>query len=62
MNIVFLERNTFRVEFRQPGFSHEWIEFPETDLEDVVLRLAEANIAIVNKLPLRAWACPNSHI
>ena len=54
MKIVFLERNTFRVEFRQPRFSHEWIEFAETDSEDVVPRLAEASIAIVNKLPLRA--------
>lgn len=54
MKIVFLERNTFRVEFRQPGFIHEWVEYAETDSENVVPRLAEANIAIVNKLPLRA--------
>ena len=51
--IVFLERNTFRVEFRKPGFDHEWVDFEETDPTQVAERLREATIAIVNKLPLR---------
>jgi len=51
--IVFLERNTFRVEFRRPGFDHEWIEFGETVWAETVERLRDATIAIVNKLPLR---------
>lgn len=51
--IVFLERNTFRVEFRRPGFYHEWVEFGETDRAETVERLRDATIAIVNKLPLR---------
>lgn len=54
MRIVFLERNTFRVEFRRPCFPHEWMEHDETSPADVVSLLADAHIAIVNKLPLRA--------
>ena len=51
--IVFLERNTFRVEFRRPCFDHEWVEYGETEPTDVTERLREATIAIVNKLPLK---------
>ena len=25
-SIVFLERNTFNVQFRRPNFPHEWVE------------------------------------
>ncbi len=51
--IVFLERNTFRVKFRLPPFDHEWIEYGETQADQIVDRLHRATIAIVNKLPLR---------
>jgi glycerate dehydrogenase len=51
--IIFLERDTFRVDFRRPGFEHEWTEFGQTRPDQVVERLRDANIAIVNKLPLR---------
>jgi len=54
--IVFLERNTFNVPFRRPSFEHEWIEFGETALDQVVERLDQASIAICNKLQLRAEA------
>ena len=54
--IVFLERNTFNVPFRAPRFAHEWIEFAETAPDEVVERLAQATIAICNKLALRADA------
>ena len=52
--IVFLERNTFKVEFRHPQFQHEWIDYAETAPHQVVERLDGATIAICNKLPLRA--------
>ena len=52
--IVFLERNTFNVPFRKPAFEHQWFEFGETAPEEVVERLAQATIAICNKLQLRA--------
>ena len=54
--IVFLERNTFNVPFRKPAFDHEWIEFGETTPGEVVERLAQASIAICNKVSLRAEA------
>ena len=52
--IVFLERNTFKVEFPRPQFEHEWIDFAETEPHQVVERLRGATIALCNKLPLRA--------
>ena len=52
--IVFLERNTFKVEFRRPQFPHEWIDYEETSPAQIVERLQAATIAICNKLPLRA--------
>ena len=51
--IVFLERNTFKVEFRRPQFEHEWIDYGETSSDQIVERLQDATIAICNKLPLR---------
>ena len=54
--IVFLERNTFNIEFRRPSFDHEWIEFGETGPDEVVERLAHATIAICNKVAMRGEA------
>lgn len=51
--IVFLERDTFRANFRKPCFEHEWIHHGETKAAEVVERLRRATIAICNKLPLR---------
>jgi glycerate dehydrogenase len=51
--IVFLERNTFRADFRRPSFEHEWVDYGETRAHEVVGRLRGASIAICNKLPLR---------
>ena len=53
-HIVFLERNTFTITFREPAFPHEWIEFDTTAPDEIIPRLKDATIAIVNKLPLRA--------
>ena len=52
--IVFLERNTFKVEFPRPQFEHEWVDYAETAPDQIVERLQNATIAICNKLPLRA--------
>ena len=53
-SIVFLERNTFSVPFRRPEFEHTWIDYAETSVDELVPRLAEASIAICNKVPMRA--------
>lgn len=52
-SIVFLERNTFNVDFRKPGFEHEWVEFNEISTDKIVGLLQNATIVICNKLPLR---------
>src|SRR5688572_32697546 len=52
-SIVFLERNTFNIPFRRPSFAHEWVEYGETDENEVVDRLRDATIAICNKVALR---------
>jgi glycerate dehydrogenase len=51
--IVFLERNTFHADFRPPRFDHEWIDYGETERDQLVERLRDATIVICNKLPLR---------
>ncbi len=51
--IVFLERNTFDADFRRPGFNHKWVEYGETERNQIVERLRDATIVIGNKLPLR---------
>jgi glycerate dehydrogenase len=51
--IVFLERNTFNIPFPRPAFDHEWVEYGETTVAEIVARLREANIVICNKLPMR---------
>src|SRR6266850_4458392 len=51
--IVFLESNTFTIDFRKPEFDHEWVEYGETPVSEIISRLRDATIAIVNKVPLR---------
>lgn len=55
MRIVFLDRSTIgpSVELTKPAFEHEWIEHERTAPEEVVDRLAGAEIAISNKVPIR---------
>ena len=52
-SIVFLERNTFNIQFRRPSFEHEWVEYGETDENQLIERLRNATIAICNKVGLR---------
>jgi glycerate dehydrogenase len=54
--IVFLDRCTLRAEVRRPAFPHEWVDHWQTAPDEVAGRLAEATIAITNKVPLRAAA------
>lgn len=52
--IVFLERDTIRADLRPPTFEHRWLDYPATRPEEVIERLRDATVAVVNKLPLRA--------
>ena len=58
VRIVFLDRSTIapQIRLRRPAFPHEFVEFSGTSEDDVVARLADADVAIVNKVPLRAAA------
>lgn len=52
--IVFLDRATLKesIEVRRPDFDHEWVEYESTRPDQVVERLKEATIAIVNKVKM----------
>jgi glycerate dehydrogenase len=52
--IVFLERDTLKVELRRPSFEHAWRDYGSTRPEEIQERLEGATVAVVNKLPLRA--------
>jgi glycerate dehydrogenase len=52
--IVFLERDTLRASLRRPSFEHVWRDYGVTRPEEIVERLSEATVAVVNKLPLGA--------
>lgn len=52
-NIVFLERDSIRARFRKPAFDHRWVEYSHTLPEQVPERLADADIVIANKLPMK---------
>lgn len=56
MRIVFLDRATFgpSVNIERPAVPHEWFEFDRTREDEVVERLAGADVAITNKVPIRA--------
>jgi len=52
-NIVFLDRATIGVSVRAPKFPHTYEEYQATLPDQVVERLASAEIAIINKVPMR---------
>lgn len=60
--IVFLDRSTIgpSVSIHRPNFTHDWKEYDRTKPEQVVERLADADIAITNKVPIRAEALEQS--
>ncbi|WP_439112526.1 D-2-hydroxyacid dehydrogenase [Hydrogenophaga sp.] len=56
MKIVFLDRATVppQTVLRQPALAHEWTEYPSTRPTEVVERIRDADIVIVNKVKLPA--------
>ncbi|MCL4168408.1 UNVERIFIED_CONTAM: hypothetical protein GTU68_063234 [Idotea baltica] len=53
--IVFLDRDTIgpSVQITRPAFEHEWIEYGKTAPDQVSERIANADIVITNKAPIR---------
>ena len=54
--IVFLDRDTLGADVRRPDFEHEWVDYGETGPGEVVERLRGADVAVTNKVALRADA------
>jgi glycerate dehydrogenase len=54
LKIVFLDRATLGVPVRAPKFPHEYKEYQATAVDEIVERLADAEIAIINKVQMRA--------
>ena len=52
--IVFLDRQSLIAEMRAPSFAHEWIDHQQTHPDEVVARLKDADVAVVNKVRLTA--------
>lgn len=53
-HIVFLDRSTLQATVRRPALEHTWQEYATTAPAQLVERLADATIAITNKVALRA--------
>ena len=52
-SIVFLDRSTLEANLRTPNFPHSYKEYAVTSADEIADRLANATIAIINKVPLR---------
>jgi glycerate dehydrogenase len=55
LKIVFLDRDTIgpSVTITRPEFAHEWIEYGKTPEDQIAARIADADIVITNKAPVR---------
>jgi glycerate dehydrogenase len=51
--IVFLDRETLDANVRIPNFPHEYTEYAQTSVDQIVERAKDADIVITNKVPLR---------
>jgi glycerate dehydrogenase len=52
--VVFLDRDSLKAKVRRPLCAAEYFEYAKTSVEEIVPRLKNATVAIVNKVPLRA--------
>lgn len=53
-SIVFLDRETLNAKVREPKFAHDYVEYDVTEPDQIVERLKDATVAIINKVPMRA--------
>jgi glycerate dehydrogenase len=52
--VVFLDRDSLKAKVRKPSCATEYVEYAKTPVEEIVPRLKNATVAIVNKVPMRA--------
>jgi glycerate dehydrogenase len=53
---VFLDRDSLKAKVRKPACATEYVEYAKTSVEEIVPRLKNATVAIINKVPMRAEA------
>lgn len=51
--VVLLERDSIKANIRHPRFEHTWAEYEATTQDQLVSRLQDATIALINKVQLR---------
>jgi glycerate dehydrogenase len=52
--VVFLDRDSLKAKVRKPSCATEYVEYAKTSVEEIVPRLKNATVAIINKVPMRA--------
>ena len=52
--VVFLDRASLKAKVRRPASASDYVEYEKTAVEEIVPRLRQATVAIVNKVPMRA--------
>ena len=52
--VVFLDRASLKANVRKPSCATEYVEYAKTSVEEIVPRLKNATVAIINKVPMRA--------
>ena len=52
--VVFLDRASLKAKVRKPACASDYAEHAKTSVEEIVPRLKEATVAIINKVPMRA--------
>src|SRR6202047_2011901 len=51
--VVFLARASLKAKVRKPSCATEYVEYAKTSVEEIVPRLKNATVAIINKVPMR---------
>ncbi len=54
MRVVFLDRASLKAKVRKLSFESDYVEHEKTALDQIVPRLRQAAVAIINKVPMRA--------
>ncbi len=54
MRVVFLDRASLKATLRKLAFPAEYVEHQKTGVAEIVTRLQGADIAVINKVPMRA--------
>ena len=52
--VVFLDRASLKAKVRKPTCASDYAEHAKTSVEEIVPRLKDATVAIINKVPMRA--------